>query len=462
MRFSRVMIALAFVATTALTGNALADYVIKQGDGSTISTIFSFVCQSTKLCPAEVLIDSSGAEKATSGNPLRTDPTGTTTQPVSFASTPTVNLGTLNGVALDASVQSILTTLGLVAASPAANTIGDRLKTINTTLGSPFQAGGSIGNSSFAIAGTLPAFAATPTFNLGTLNGAALATKQPALGTAGTPSSDVITVQGAASMTPVKVDGSSVTQPISAASLPLPALAASSTKQSDGTQKTQVVDGSGNVQPAGDTAARAIFNKPTDGTNSATFKASGTNAATTDTAFVADPRPNSAATVSGSSTNPTSTLTLTSSTTAYTAGQLIANNATAGSVVVPSFAIVNSAGGAIISRLRLSSNDTTSTAWAGFTIQIDLWIAAPTFTNGDRGTWLPATGAASHLATFSCAFPTPVWGDGLGTECAPSTGNAATLKLGSGTSVFWTAKAIGGSGVTGASKTLTITAELAN
>lgn len=38
-----------------------------------------------------------------------------------------------------------------------------------------------------------------------------------------------------------------VTQPVSAASLPLPTLAATSTKQSDGTQKTQVVDGSGNV-----------------------------------------------------------------------------------------------------------------------------------------------------------------------------------------------------------------------
>lgn len=42
------------------------------------------------------------------------------------------------------------TTLGAVTASPTANTIGDRLKTINTTLGSPFQAGGSIGNITFA------------------------------------------------------------------------------------------------------------------------------------------------------------------------------------------------------------------------------------------------------------------------------------------------------------------------
>ena len=50
--------------------------------------------------------------------------------------------------------------------------------------------------------------------------GAATAAKQPALGTAGTASSDVITVQGIASMTALKVDGSAVTQPVSIASFP--------------------------------------------------------------------------------------------------------------------------------------------------------------------------------------------------------------------------------------------------
>lgn len=68
--------------------------------------------------------------------------------------------------------------------------------------------------------------------------GAATAAKQPALGTAGSPSTDVISVQGVASGTAM---------PISAASLPLPSTAATSTKQSDGSQKTQIVDGSGNV-----------------------------------------------------------------------------------------------------------------------------------------------------------------------------------------------------------------------
>lgn len=70
--------------------------------------------------------------------------------------------------------------------------------TINTTLGAPMQnSGGSV------------------TANLGTLNGAATAAKQPAPGTAGTPSADVISVQGVTSMTPLKVDGSGATQPIS-------------------------------------------------------------------------------------------------------------------------------------------------------------------------------------------------------------------------------------------------------
>src|SRR6185503_13938427 len=45
--------------------------------------------------------------------------------------------------------------------------------------------------------------------------GAATSAKQPALGTAGTASADVITVQGIASMTALKVDGSAVNQPVS-------------------------------------------------------------------------------------------------------------------------------------------------------------------------------------------------------------------------------------------------------
>ena len=66
-------------------------------------------------------------------------------------------------------------------------------------------------SSGSAAVDTLPVSAAS----LPLPTGAATAAKQPALGTAGTASADVITVQGVASMTALKVDGSAVTQPVS-------------------------------------------------------------------------------------------------------------------------------------------------------------------------------------------------------------------------------------------------------
>jgi hypothetical protein len=116
--------------------------------------------------------------------------------------------------------------------------------------------------------------------------------------------------------------------------------------------------------------------------------------------------------------NPTSTLSLTSSTTAYSAAQLVANNATAGSVTVPSFALPSNNVDALIPRLRLSINDSTSTAWGSVGVQIDLWSAAPTFSNGDRGTFAIATGSASHLGAYTGVF-SAVGGDGV--YCASKT-----------------------------------------
>jgi len=85
--------------------------------------------------------------------------------------------------------------------------IAQRLTSLITAIGTPFQAGGSIGNTAFiANAGT----------NLNT-SLLALASKQPAIGPSGTPSADVITIQGISGMQSVKVDGSAVTQPISVA-----------------------------------------------------------------------------------------------------------------------------------------------------------------------------------------------------------------------------------------------------
>lgn len=71
--------------------------------------------------------------------------------------------------------------------------------------------GGPAGNAESLVTGSMPISAAA----LPLPAGAATAAKQPALGTAGTPSADVISIQGEPGMTPVKVDGSAVTQPVS-------------------------------------------------------------------------------------------------------------------------------------------------------------------------------------------------------------------------------------------------------
>lgn len=63
-------LATAFIAGLCFSiGSASADYVIKDGNG-VAQTVFAFVCQSVKICSAQVLVDSTGTEKATATNPL--------------------------------------------------------------------------------------------------------------------------------------------------------------------------------------------------------------------------------------------------------------------------------------------------------------------------------------------------------------------------------------------------------
>jgi len=93
------------------------------------------------------------------------------------------------------------------------------------------------------------------------------------------------------------VDGSAVTQPISAGTLPLPTLAATSTNQTNGTQQTQI----------------------TDGTHLGTIKAASTAAVATDTALVVAISPNnSISTTAAINTNGSVTNSTTVGTTATT------------------------------------------------------------------------------------------------------------------------------------------------
>lgn len=149
--------------------------------------------------------------------------------------------------------------------------------------------------------------------------------------------------------------------------------------------------------------------------------------------------------------NPTSTLTRPANTTAYASGQLIASSTTAGSVVVPSFTIQGGRG--FIPRLRLSTNVTTG--WAG-PLTVTLWRTAPTYTNGDGGTYAVATGAASRLAQYTCTLTQ--YGDGASGECSITIGNFLTASLPSGTSVYWDMQA-GGALTPISGQTFTLTAE---
>jgi hypothetical protein len=193
--------------------------------------------------------------------------------------TVTVGFGKIMDGTLDSTNKLIVNSSGEALVKPTANSQVDVNKLAGTTTDT---------NSGNKSAGTLRVVLATdqPALTNKLLvtpdlpTGAATAAKQPAIGTAGTASADVITVQGKAAMTPLLVDGSAATQPVSgsvtatqgtATNLKTQAEAyqggsavasgnplevnvrsstlslATSTKQSDGTQKTQVVDGSGNV-----------------------------------------------------------------------------------------------------------------------------------------------------------------------------------------------------------------------
>lgn len=125
-------------------GYALSDYTATQGTGT---TVFSFVCSVSKVCPASVLINSSNVEIATSGNPLRTDPTGSTTQPVS--GTVTANAGTnLNTSALATSANQTNASQKTQIVDGSGNVIASTSNALNVNVNNTNANGSAISSSS--------------------------------------------------------------------------------------------------------------------------------------------------------------------------------------------------------------------------------------------------------------------------------------------------------------------------
>lgn len=216
-------------------------------------------------------------EAGTSSDPLRVDPTGTTTQPVSAASLP---------LPAGAATSANQTTLGSQTSkiNDGTNTAAVKAASTAAVAADPALVVAVSPNNSVAItAAALP----LPT-------GAATSANQTTLGSQTTKVNDGTNTAAvkAASTAAVAADPALVVA-ISPNNTPvLPAGAATSANQTNATQKTQVVDGAGNVAPAGDTVARASFEKITDGTNTAAVKAASTAAVAADPALVVSLSPN--------------------------------------------------------------------------------------------------------------------------------------------------------------------------
>jgi len=160
----------------------------------------------------------------------------------------------ITGVALDATLQSILTdTNKFTFSATRMLTDGSGVTQPVSAASLPLPAGASTAANQATANGSLSSIdgkltttanglkvdgsAVTQPVSAAALplpTGAATSAKQPALGVAGTPSTDVITVQGAPTGTPI---------PVSNASLPLPAGASTSALQTSGNASLTSIDG---------------------------------------------------------------------------------------------------------------------------------------------------------------------------------------------------------------------------
>lgn len=275
------------------------------------------------------LKDGSGNQTGIVSNPLRVDPTGTTAQPITVTSLPLPNnaaqetgghLSSLDtkvpsqGQAVAAnSLPVVLPVSQITALTPPTTVIvtqstGSNLHVNVDNFPTTQPVSGSISISNFPatqpVSGSIsvsnfPATQAISAVSLPLPTGASTSAKQPAFGIAGTAASDVLSVQGLSGMTPLKVDGSGVTQPISgsvsisnfpttqpisgsvsisnfpatqaisAVSLPLPTGAATSAKQPAlgvaGTPSTDVITVQGAASGIALPIAGTVISKLEDG-----------------------------------------------------------------------------------------------------------------------------------------------------------------------------------------------------
>lgn len=232
--------ACARVCTTAYTGGTATGFLLATVANATLAPAadvtdragrllgVTYGSDGNKLATAntgrlQVDIISGGGSNSSVGATASAVPSSATYAGMNVAGNLTGLTGTANGLKVDPSAVT-----SPVSASSLPLPTGASTSALQTSLNALFPT--TLDGSGFFKTheqGT----AAISAASLPLPSGAATAAKQPALGTAGTASADVISVQGVASMTALKVDPSGVTSPVSAASLPLPAGASTAAKQ---------------------------------------------------------------------------------------------------------------------------------------------------------------------------------------------------------------------------------------
>jgi hypothetical protein len=74
-----------------------------------------------------------------------------------------------------------------------------------------------------------------------------------------------------------------------------------------------------------------------------------------------------------------------------------------------------------------------TTGWDQITVTMTLYSSAPTYTNGDGGTYTVATNYQTRLGQFTCTFTQQ---NNAAAECVPNFGTFLALQLGSST-IYW-------------------------
>jgi hypothetical protein len=193
-----------------------------------------------------------------------------------------------------------LTSIGLTAGAGSSGT--GTISTLDNLIGTAGTASAQVLSVQGIASGTAQPVSAA---SLPLPTGASTSAKQPALGTAGTASTDVITVQGIASGTviPTSLASTTITGTVAVTESGTWTVQPGNTPNTtawkvDGSAVTQPVSGTVTINaiPAGSNTIGSV--KLTDGTNTAAVKAASTTPVATDPAAVVSLSPNSVGLIS--------------------------------------------------------------------------------------------------------------------------------------------------------------------